>query len=177
VQRLRAGRVGRIDHRLVSDLTPHGYTLHFGQHELARMVLRLFLALPGAQMRWDTAFEELRQEGDVVAVRLSNAKGSQTLEFDWIIGADGARGSVRRAMDATFDGFTWPETFMATNVYYDFESCGYAYSNSRAMPHTPPTVPRSSSSAVPRKPIRRAAWKTRPISAPCRTTPRWCARR
>jgi 2-polyprenyl-6-methoxyphenol hydroxylase-like FAD-dependent oxidoreductase len=32
-------------------------------------------------------------------------------------------------MGASFDGFTWPETFMATNVYYDFECHGYAYSN------------------------------------------------
>jgi 2-polyprenyl-6-methoxyphenol hydroxylase-like FAD-dependent oxidoreductase len=123
------GRIGRIDHRLVSDLTPYAYTLHFGQHDLAHMVLQLYLALPGAQMHWGTAFEELHEEGSAVAVRLSNSDGSQTLEYDWVIGADGARSSVRRAMGATFDGFTWPETFMATNVYYDFESCGYAYSN------------------------------------------------
>jgi 2-polyprenyl-6-methoxyphenol hydroxylase-like FAD-dependent oxidoreductase len=123
------GRIGRIDHRLVSDLTPYGYTLHFGQHDLAHMVLRLFLQLPGAQMRWGTAFEDLREEGNAVAVRMSNSQGSTTLEFDWVVGADGARSSVRRAMGVTFDGFTWPETFMATNVHYDFERCGYAYSN------------------------------------------------
>jgi len=27
------GRIGRMDHRLILDLTPYGYSLHFGQHE------------------------------------------------------------------------------------------------------------------------------------------------
>ena len=123
------GRIGRIDHRLVADLTPYAYTLHFGQHDLAYMVLRRLSALPATQVHWETTFEGLHEDGNAVAVRLATQQGSKTMEFDWVIGADGARSAVRRAMGATFDGFTWPETFMATNVYYDFESCGYAYSN------------------------------------------------
>ena len=129
VRFMLTGRMGRIDHRLVADLTPYAYTLHFGQHDLAHMVLQHLLALPRTQMWWDTTFEELSEENDAVAVRLATPQGAKTLEFDWVVGADGARSAVRRAMGATFDGFTWPETFMATNVYYDFETCGYAYSN------------------------------------------------
>jgi 2-polyprenyl-6-methoxyphenol hydroxylase-like FAD-dependent oxidoreductase len=123
------GYIGRLDHRLVADLTPYAYTLHLGQHELARLVMQHLAALAGTRVQWDTTFEDLSQEGDTVAVRLEDAHGSRTVEFDWVIGADGARSAVRRAMGATFEGFTWPETFMATNVYYDFERAGYAYSN------------------------------------------------
>lgn len=123
------GRIGRMDHRLVSDITPYAYVLHLGQHELAYSVLKHFLALPGAQIRWSTTFEVLRQEGSTVQVQLAAPAGLTTEEFDWVIGADGARSSVRQAMGVTFDGFTWPETFMATNVFYDFESYGYAHSN------------------------------------------------
>jgi 2-polyprenyl-6-methoxyphenol hydroxylase-like FAD-dependent oxidoreductase len=123
------GYIGRLDHRLVADLTPYAYTLHLGQHELARLVMQHLAALPDTRVQWDTTFEDLSQEGDTVAVRLKDAQGSRTVEFDWVIGADGARSAVRRAMGATFEGFTWPETFMATNVYYDFERAGYAYSN------------------------------------------------
>jgi 2-polyprenyl-6-methoxyphenol hydroxylase-like FAD-dependent oxidoreductase len=123
------GYIGEVDHRLVSDLTPYGYTLHLGQHELAYLIMRRLLAFPATQVCWNTAFESLEQQPDVVAVRVSTPAGKQTLEFDWVIGADGARSVVRGAMGATFEGFTWPETFMATNVYYDFEDFGYAYSN------------------------------------------------
>jgi 2-polyprenyl-6-methoxyphenol hydroxylase-like FAD-dependent oxidoreductase len=123
------GYIGRIDHRLIADLTPYAYTLHLGQHELARLVMQHLANLPATRVQWDTSFENLRQEGDTVAVQVSGTQGRRTLECDWVIGADGARSNVRRAMGASFDGFTWPETFMATNVYYDFEGHGYAYSN------------------------------------------------
>ena len=129
VRFMLTGYIGRLDHRLVSDLTPYAYTFHLGQHELARLVMRHLAALPATGVLWNTSFEGLRQEGATVVVEVNSPRGPQTLEFDWVIGADGARSAVRRAMGATFDGFTWPETFMATNVYYDFESHGYAFSN------------------------------------------------
>ena len=43
----------------------------------------------------------------------------------WAIGADGARSAVRGLLGLGFEGFTWPERFVATNVFYDFEAHGY----------------------------------------------------
>src|SRR5579872_3665543 len=123
------GHIGRMDHRLIADLTPYAYTLHFGQDELARLALRHFNGLPGTQVQWNTSFGGLTQHGDAVAVELDTPAGRRGAEFDWVIGADGARSAVRAAMGASFDGFTWPETFMATNVYYDFETLGWVHSN------------------------------------------------
>ncbi|HEY8507952.1 MAG TPA: FAD-dependent oxidoreductase [Steroidobacteraceae bacterium] len=123
------GRIGRMDHRLIADLTPYSYVLHFGQDELARIVLRHLAGFPHARVMWNTTFEGLQQEGGTVSVNLRTPGKSERLEFDWVIGADGARSSVRAAIGVTFDGFTWPETFMATNVYYDFESLGWVQSN------------------------------------------------
>jgi len=51
------GRIGQMDHHLVSDITPYAYVLHLGQHELAYIVLKRFLALPGARIRWNTTFD------------------------------------------------------------------------------------------------------------------------
>src|SRR5262245_9491780 len=42
------GYVGHNDYRLITGLTPYAYRLHFGQHDLAQMVLRHLLALPNA---------------------------------------------------------------------------------------------------------------------------------
>ncbi|MEP7244308.1 MAG: FAD-dependent monooxygenase [Gammaproteobacteria bacterium] len=123
------GRIGRMDHRIVSDLTAYAYALHFGQDELARIILRRLQKLPHTHVLWNTAFESLEQDRDSVRVQLKTIGGIETQEFDWVIGADGARSSVRPAIGVTFDGFTWPETFMATNVYYDFESLGWVPAN------------------------------------------------
>jgi len=123
------GHIGRMDHRIIADLTPYAYALHFGQDELARLVLRHLARLPNASVHWSTAFAGLQQHAGIVGVNLTASAGPQHAEFDWVIGADGARSSVRSAAGVEFEGFTWPETFMATNVFYDFESLGWAESN------------------------------------------------
>jgi 2-polyprenyl-6-methoxyphenol hydroxylase-like FAD-dependent oxidoreductase len=123
------GTIAAMDHRLIGDLTPYAYALHFGQDELARIVLRHLSRFANARVLWNTAFEGLRQDPSAVSVTLTTPSGTKQLEFDWVIGTDGARSAVRPAMGVTFDGFTWPETFMATNVHYDFESLGWVPSN------------------------------------------------
>ena len=102
------GHIGRNDYRLISDLTPYAYRLHFGQHDLAHMVLRHLLALPGTRVQWNTVFDGLSEETNAVVVRLRGPGDTRTLDFDWVIGADGASSAVRRAIGASFDGFTWP---------------------------------------------------------------------
>jgi 3-(3-hydroxy-phenyl)propionate hydroxylase/6-hydroxy-3-succinoylpyridine 3-monooxygenase len=44
----------------------------------------------------------------------------------WVVGADGAGSTVRRLLGLSFDGMTWTERFVATNVYYDFQRYGYS---------------------------------------------------
>lgn len=126
----RSGRIGRMDHRLVADLTPYAYNLHFGQDLLAHLLLRRLLALPGTAMRWHTTFESVQDRGPLVEVTVSSPdRGTEVLQADYLVGADGARSSVRKAIGVDFEGFTWPETFMATNVRYDFAAHGFASSN------------------------------------------------
>jgi 3-(3-hydroxy-phenyl)propionate hydroxylase len=38
----------------------------------------------------------------------------------WLIGADGARSEVRRALGVEFEGFTWPERFLVVSTPFDF---------------------------------------------------------
>ncbi|KAF1311070.1 ispo-Hydroxylase [Pseudomonas sp. SG-MS2] len=125
----QSGNVGRMDQRLVEDLTPYHYILHFGQDELAHMILQRFLAIPGSEIQWGTTLEGIEQNDHGVVARVSDKDGQRMIEADWLIGADGARSTVRKLMGASFDGFTWPDTFMATNIFFDFSKHGYAASN------------------------------------------------
>ena len=61
---------------------------------------------------------------------IEDAAGTpSTLRAGWVIGADGARSAVRQALGLAFDGMTWPERFVATNVLYDFGALGYGPGN------------------------------------------------
>jgi 3-(3-hydroxy-phenyl)propionate hydroxylase/6-hydroxy-3-succinoylpyridine 3-monooxygenase len=54
--------------------------------------------------------------------------GPEELRAKWMIGADGAGSTVRQQLGLAFEGMTWPERFIATNVFFDFERYGYARS-------------------------------------------------
>lgn len=128
------GNIGRLNYQLIDDLTPYAYNLHFGQDVLAEMILEEFLKLPGTEMRWKTSFDSIEQSADCVQVAVHTPNGPRTLEADWVIGCDGARSSVRKDLGVEFEGFTWDDTFMATNVYYDFDKYDYAPSTMVADP-------------------------------------------
>lgn len=122
------GNIARLKFDLLKGLS-YTYTLHFGQNLLAEILLKHFLEVPGSQMCWNTRFVSLDQREAGVDVTVEVGGKQEVISADWLVGADGARSSVRKALNVEFEGFTWPETFMATNIYYDFDKHGYAASN------------------------------------------------
>ena len=61
---------------------------------------------------------DVSQSPDGVSVRLTNG---ETIQGGWLVGADGARSAVRRALDIPFEGFTWPEAFLVVSTAFPFE--------------------------------------------------------
>ncbi|HEY3731724.1 MAG TPA: FAD-dependent monooxygenase [Steroidobacteraceae bacterium] len=106
--------------------TAHPYNLHLGQHRLADIAMRRLAGLANATVRFGTRLTDLRQDADGVTLRVATGDGAQELHTKWVVGADGAASSVRRLLGLPFEGMSWPERFVATNVYYDFEHHGYA---------------------------------------------------
>jgi len=108
--------------------TPHPYNLHLGQHRLADIAMRRLKTFPNATVQFGARLQRLNQDPDGVTLSVLTAQGTQELRAKWVIGADGAGSTVRQQLGLSFDGMTWPERFVATNVYYDFERFGYARS-------------------------------------------------
>ena len=115
----------RFDLDLLADDTDYPYNVHLGQHELAAIALRHLERIPGTQVLFDAPLTALRQDAAGVTATVQAPEGPRDLRAAWAIGADGARSTVRGLLDLGFDGFTWPERFVATNVFYDFEAHGY----------------------------------------------------
>lgn len=121
----------RIDYSLevLEGRTPHPYNLHLGQHLLAEIAMRRLAGFTNATVRFGTRLDTLSQDaGGVRLVVVNSGGGLEELRAKWVIGADGASSTVRHQLGLSFDGMTWPERFVATNVYYDFERHGYARS-------------------------------------------------
>ncbi|MDH4580691.1 hypothetical protein E8F20_02245 [Pseudomonas sp. BN415] len=131
---LLSGQKGGLDFHDLEGITPYSYILHFGQDELADLLLERLKALPNAAIQWATAFQGYTQSDDKVQLQLERDGCEEFLDADWLIGCDGAGSAVRKAMGVQFEGFTWDEVFMATNLIYDFEKFDYADNNMVADP-------------------------------------------
>lgn len=114
---------------LTPEDTAYPFNLHMPQHELASAILRNFLAISGASVRWNTRVTGVTQDSDGVTV-VCEANGIiQEIRCDWLVGADGGSSFVRRAAGQSFDGYTHPERLVSTNLVYDFEARGFARAN------------------------------------------------
>jgi 3-(3-hydroxy-phenyl)propionate hydroxylase/6-hydroxy-3-succinoylpyridine 3-monooxygenase len=108
--------------------TAHPYNLHLGQHYLADIALRRLANFSNARVLFNTRLLSLSQDTAGVTLSVEAPVGPAELRAGWVIGADGASSTVRRQLGLGFDGMTWPERFVATNVFFDFERYGYARS-------------------------------------------------
>lgn len=122
--------LGHIDMQVLrSEDTAYPYNLHLGQPMLAQIILRHLLRVPRAEVRWKHKVSAITQGTDAVTITVETDEGEKSLQAAWLVGADGTHSGVRRALQLTYAGITWPEWFVATNVRFDFEAHAFGQSN------------------------------------------------
>ncbi len=120
------GEVLTTDNAKLADIVRHPFNVNLGQDALSRIVLAHLNLLPNAEVRWGAEVVGIVDADDRPAAVLG---GGETVRGDWLLGADGARSTVRKAVGLGFGGFTWEDRFVATNVRYPFGDHGYGASN------------------------------------------------
>ena len=106
----------------------YDYQLHVGQHEVARVAMEHARKL-GVEVLFGHEVTTIADEGDGVTIGARHPDGDIAVSARWLIGADGARSTVRKLAGIEFQGHTWPERFVATNVKFDFSRLGYQQAN------------------------------------------------
>jgi len=108
---------------------PHPYNLTLGQHRISEIVLRRIQDHPNVTVLFGTQLTAFEQTSDGVVLELSDDFGSRTLETGWLVGADGASSFVRQHLGLSYEGITWPDRLISTNIRYDFRAAGYGEAN------------------------------------------------
>ncbi|HET7765152.1 MAG TPA: FAD-dependent monooxygenase [Burkholderiales bacterium] len=109
--------VAEFDHETLRDETPYPYVVQTEQHKLCEIGLRRLATLPNAEVRLETPVTGVAQDGKGVRVAASGEHA-----FDFVIGCDGGRSTVRKCLDIEFEGYTWPERFLVLTSLFDFQS-------------------------------------------------------
>jgi 3-(3-hydroxy-phenyl)propionate hydroxylase len=121
------GVVAEMDLGILKTETPYPYRLHLEQHRVTPIVYEMLAKIPGVEVRFSTRVTGLEQSDDAVTVEMDTARGRETLEARWVIGADGGHSAVRKACAIGFDGMTWPEKFALVSTPYDLGELGFTY--------------------------------------------------
>jgi 2-polyprenyl-6-methoxyphenol hydroxylase-like FAD-dependent oxidoreductase len=106
----------------------YDYQLHCGQDVVARIAMEHAIKA-GARVLLSHRLVRLTQDSGGVTAEVQTAEGTKTIRASWVIGADGARSTVRQLLELKFEGHTWPNRFIATNIYCDMAAHGYEQSN------------------------------------------------
>jgi 3-(3-hydroxy-phenyl)propionate hydroxylase len=114
----RQGVLAEFDFATIADVTGHPYRVQCEQSKLTRILLDRLESHPDFDIRFDSPLSGVTQNGRGVAITVG--EGGDTHAGRWLIGADGARSEVRRALGIAFDGFTWPERFLVVSTPFDF---------------------------------------------------------
>jgi 2-polyprenyl-6-methoxyphenol hydroxylase-like FAD-dependent oxidoreductase len=95
------------------------YILSLAQPETER-ILNDSLRRMGVTVERGVELLALSQDAEKATVELRHTDGRlERLRMDWVIGCDGARSTVRRALDIPFEGHTFEQHFLLADVHVE----------------------------------------------------------
>lgn len=114
--------VAEFDHEVLREETPYPYVVQTEQHKLCELGLRRLSGMSNVHVRIGTSVSDVSQDADSVRIVAESAAGAERLDFDYLIGCDGGRSTVRKCLDVEFEGYTWPERFLVLTTLFDFRA-------------------------------------------------------
>jgi len=116
--------IAEFDFGILKDETPYPFAVQCEQHKLAAMALRRLRDYPHATVEFSARVTALEQFADRVEITVDSAEGTRKIAGQYLIGNDGGRSTVRKALGIGFEGYTHPERFM---ILTTTEDLGIAY--------------------------------------------------
>jgi 3-(3-hydroxy-phenyl)propionate hydroxylase len=110
------GERAEFDLSILEGHTRHPYRVQCEQWKLSRM---LVTQLTG-ELWFNTRATAVSQTPEAVKLTVERDGEPMGLECSYLVGADGARSAVRKALGLGFEGVTFPETTILATTRFDF---------------------------------------------------------
>jgi 3-(3-hydroxy-phenyl)propionate hydroxylase len=111
-----------FDFGVLRNDTRFPYVIQCEQHKLANMTIERLRGYPHARVEFSAGVTALEQFDDRVEVIVEAASGSRKLVGSYLIGADGGRSTIRKALAIEFEGYTHPERFLVLTTTFAFDT-------------------------------------------------------
>ena len=116
------GVLAQFDFGVIADVTKHPHRVQCEQSKLTRILHRRLSGKAEFELQFDAQVKDVTQHGSGVKIAVERKGRTERRSGRWLIGADGARSDVRRALGVEFPGFTWPERFVVVSTPFDFRA-------------------------------------------------------
>ena len=120
----RAARevIAEFDFGLLANDTRFPYVVQCEQHKLANMAIERLRGFAHAGVDFCARVTSLEQLDDRVDIVVESANGRRQISGSYLVGADGGRSTVRKALGIAFEGYTHPERFLVLTTSFAFDA-------------------------------------------------------
>jgi 3-(3-hydroxy-phenyl)propionate hydroxylase len=112
--------IATFDFSVLAGETRYPYVVQCEQHKLNNLVIDRLSAFPHARYDFSSRVTAVRQDDSGVAIDVETSDGVRQVKGAYLIGADGGRSTVRKALGIEFEGYTHPERFLVLTTPFDF---------------------------------------------------------
>ena len=120
--------IAEFDHAVLARDTPYPFVVQCEQHKLVDLAIQRLSGLPNVRYDFATQVTEVEAGADAVEITVRHGDRIERITGSYLIGADGGRSTVRKALGIAFDGYTFPERFLVLTTPFDFaqqRGCGF----------------------------------------------------
>ncbi len=112
--------IAEFDHDRLRDDTRYPFVVQCEQHKIAGMGMARLRDIPHAKLTMNASVSAIETRDDRVVITVQTPQGPQTHDGCYLVGADGGRSTVRKALGIEFEGYTFPERFLVLTTRHDF---------------------------------------------------------
>jgi 3-(3-hydroxy-phenyl)propionate hydroxylase len=116
------GLLAQFDFAAIADVTAHPYRVQCEQSKLTRILYDQLRGEPNFELEFGSAVVAVEQDSSGATITVDRGGNRERRSGRYLIGADGASSTVRRALGIEFDGFTWPDRLLVVSTPFDFHS-------------------------------------------------------
>lgn len=118
----RTGLIAEFDLTTLSEETRLPYRLQLNQQRLVNLLWQKLQGDPTVIVRFGAEVIATRQFEDAVEVTIETAAVTETIRGSYVVSADGAASTVRKASEISFEGFTYEERFLIVSTPWDMRN-------------------------------------------------------
>lgn len=112
--RTRQGMIAEFDFSQIADVTRHPFRLQCEQSKLTRILHDRICGVPEYRVEFGKRVVDVEQDGAAVHLTLARNGARERRSGRWLIGADGARSDVRRALGVGFPASPGRSVFLSS---------------------------------------------------------------